>query len=49
MLKNPETGSRQCLLKNGCCKPAMLIEKWVLQAVDCFLQSGNGNPAQKTE
>jgi len=27
----------------------LLIEKWMLQAVDCFLQSGNGNPAQKTE
>jgi hypothetical protein len=27
----------------------MLVEKWLLQAVDCFLQSGNGNPAQKTE
>ena len=36
-------------IQNGCCKPAMLIEKWVLQAVDCFLQSGNGKPAQKTE
>jgi len=27
----------------------MLVEKWMLQAVDCFLQSGNGNPAQKAE
>ena len=23
MLENPETGSRQCLLKNGCCKPSI--------------------------